>query len=234
MLSIGPCWSDPLTPSSHLICIRELRFCLQPHLERRRCGCCCSRCTAPRGSSRAPRSSRCPWPLPRGGVWRLGGPMPALRHPGRAPPCAPSSTASSYCPALRRPGESPALHTRFYGFLLLSMLLLVVDVVAHLQGGQELRRRRGLHLPPPWAQALRPPQPAPPADTGASSAGAAGRGEAEPAGEVDGGKAVAAGAVGGCRSMRRTREVGPHACREKMASCLRSGKEVSGGGRYRV
>jgi len=36
------------------------------------------------------------------------------------------------------PGESPALRTRFYGFLraflLLSMLLLAVDVAAHLQG----------------------------------------------------------------------------------------------------
>jgi len=36
------------------------------------------------------------------------------------------------------PGESPALRTRFYGFLraflLLSMLLLAVDVTTHLQG----------------------------------------------------------------------------------------------------
>ena len=39
------------------------------------------------------------------------------------------------------PRESPALRTKFYGFLL---------------GGQELRRRRGLHLLPPWAQAPRP------------------------------------------------------------------------------
>ncbi|KAG8051076.1 hypothetical protein GUJ93_ZPchr0009g2438 [Zizania palustris] len=35
------------------------------------------------------------------------------------------------------PGESPLLHTRFYGFirafLLLSMLLLAVDVAAHIQ-----------------------------------------------------------------------------------------------------